>query len=361
MASVVESKPTSGGSAGLNTEDARAELAFARSLLRDEARALDAAADALTPAFSAAVDLIVKCAEAGGTLLVTGLGKSGLVGAKISATFASMGITSHNVHPSEAAHGDLGRFRPTDTVICISKSGETDEVVSLAAILRQDGLPIIAITAGSSANTAVQHTPTSLERLATVHLGLHCPREAGEPEFVAPTSTTTATMALGDALSLAAARRRSFTNQEFAKRHPGGALGGLLRPVIDVMRWVTNKNMPLIASNVTVRQALDQAAASGRRPGALVLVDAMTGVLAGIFTDGDLRRLVLKDPGVLDRVIGDVMTLTPRTLAADAIVRDAEKLFREHRQDEFPVVDSAGRPLGVLDVQDLIALRLVRE
>ena len=290
-------------------------LGLARSILADEAAALQHLASGLDDRFERAVELIVACANQGGTVLVTGLGKSGLIGAKISATMASLGIPSHVVHPSEAAHGDLGRFRSTDTVIAISFSGETDEVVGLAGILRQDGLPIISVTA---------------------------------------------TLALGDALALCAARVRNFTSKDFARRHPGGALGGLLRPVTDVMRAVAGKNLPLIADSKPVSDALREASAIARRSGALLLVDA-SGRLSGLITDGDLRRLVLRDRDALDRPARDVMTKNPRTLLDAALVRDAVTMIREHRQDEIPIVDSDGRPVGLLDVQDLIAMRLIKD
>lgn len=344
----------------LSADQGRAERVFVEGVLREEAAAVAGLLERLGAPFEKAVSLLVACAESGGTVLVTGLGKSGLVGAKISATLASLGIPSHAVHPSEAAHGDLGRFRPNDTVICISFSGETDEVVNLAAVLRQDALPIIAITGGAGEDGA-QSPASSLERLATVALRLGVAREAGSPEFMAPTSSTIATMALGDALALAAARRREFTCEDFARRHPGGSLGGLLRPVTEVLRFVAGKNMPLIPQNVSVAQALQRAAETGRRPGAIILVDAGAGRLSGIFTDADLRRLILRDPGELSRPIEQVMTRAPRTLPNTALVRDAVRMFREFRQDEIPVVDEAGRPVGILDVQDLIAMKLVQD
>lgn len=336
------------------------ELVFAKGVIREEAAALAAMADALGGEFERAVDLIVQCAEAGGNVLVTGLGKSGHVAGKIAATLTSLGITSHFVHPAEAAHGDLGRFRSSDTVIAISNSGETDEIVNLTALLHQDGIAIISITGGKPGPA-----PSSLERLATVALRLGVDHEAGGEDSVAPTTSTTATMAIGDALALAAARRRNFTNEDFARRHPGGALGGLLRPVTDVLRFVVGKNMPLIPHDVSVAEALTLAAQHGRRPGAIVLVEPegspAAGTLTGIFTDADLRRLILRDPAELQAPIERVMTRAPRSLPGSALVRDAVRTVREHRQDEIPVVDEAGRPLGMLDVQDLIAMRLVRD
>jgi arabinose-5-phosphate isomerase len=339
------------------------ERDFAAAVLRAEAQAVAATAAALGERFNFAIDLMEGCVEAGGTVLVTGLGKSGLIGAKISATLSSLGIPSHSVHPSEAAHGDLGRFRPCDTVIALSFSGETDEVVSLAALLKQDGLPIIAITRGRHAAGEPddgQQGASSLERLASVTLPLMIEGEAGGMDFAAPTCSTTATLALGDALALALARRREFTDADFAKRHPGGALGGLLRPVTECLRFVVGRNLPLIPEGVQVREALERAAEIGRRPGAILLVDDQ-GRLAGIFTDGDLRRLILRDARELARPIREVMTTQPRTLPSTARMRDAVRMIRECRQDEIPVVDELGRPVGILDVQDLVAMKLVRD
>lgn len=342
------------------------EISFARGVLAAEAAAVARLGESLDERFCRAVDLIAACAGQGGTVLVTGLGKSGHVGAKISATMASLGIPSHCVHPTEAAHGDLGRFRRTDCVIAISFSGETEEVVNLVAILRQDGIPVVGITNGSERprERGSEHggeKPSSLVELSTVALTLGIESEAGDGTFVAPTTSTTATLALGDALALAAARRRNFTHDDFAKRHPGGTLGDLLRPVADVMRFVVGKNLPVIDEGSTVAAALGTAQSAGRRPGAMVIVDASRGTLSGIFTDGDLRRLVLRDAKELARPIGEVMTRRPRTLPDTAKVKDAVLLIREFRQDEIPVVDGAGRPVGILDVQDLIALKLVKD
>jgi arabinose-5-phosphate isomerase len=244
-------------------------------------------------------------------------------------------------------------------VIAISFSGETDEVVNLAAILRQDGVPIISITGGNR-RVGEENDKSTLERLATIALCLGVTEEAGEG-FVAPTTSTTATLALGDALALAAARRRNFTSEDFAKRHPGGSLGELLRPVTDILRFVAGKNLPLVAQTKSVADALREASAAGRRPGAMLLVDEKTGSLTGIFTDGDLRRLVLRNAGELSRPIADVMTKNPRTLPATALVRDAVRVVREFRADEIPVVDEHGKPVGILDVQDLVAMRLIKD
>lgn len=329
------------------------ECRFARGVICEQARAAMDMAQHLDQGFTEAVDLIQRCATNGGTVLVTGLGKSGLIGAKISATLASLGIPSHAVHPTEATHGDLGRFRRSDLVVCLSHSGETDEVVNLAAILRQDQIPIIAITGRSGSNLA---------RMANVALSTGVTREAGHP-FVAPTSSTTAALILGDALALCVARRRGFSDADFARRHPGGALGGLMRGVTDVMRFTVGRNIVAVPHDIPLIEALRQSEQVGRRPGAILLVNPDDGRLSGILTDADIRRLAI-EPGFrldadLSRPVCRFMTRNPGTLPSDALVRDAVRMIREHRRDEIPIIDERGRPLGILDVQDLIALRLI--
>ncbi|MDX2146618.1 MAG: SIS domain-containing protein [Planctomycetota bacterium] len=365
--------------------DTRAlDLSLATRVVAEEGRALQTLAHSLEhaqrDAFLAALDVLERCAAAHGTILITGLGKSGLIGAKIAATLSSLGVASHFVHPTEAAHGDLGRFRAADVVIAISASGETDEVVNLVLTLRQDNIPVIAITAwarpdgdaepqASGATNPPRTGPvgvgatesvarSSLARLSSVALSLCLTHEAGAPDFVAPTSSTTATLALGDALALCLARRRAFTEEDFARRHPGGSLGGLLRPVVEILRFRAGDNLPLVPHDASVSKALELAAAVARRPGAILIIDDELR-LAGIFTDGDLRRLVLRDVRELERPIEQVMTRSPRTLPATALVRDAVRMVKEFRQDEIPIVDAHARPVGLLDVQDLIAMRLV--
>jgi len=327
------------------------ELAFAARAMLAEADAIRLAAARVDEGFTKAVGLMIDSVNAGASVVVSGMGKSGLIGQKISATMASVGVASHVVHPAEAVHGDLGRFRTGDCALLLSYSGETDEVVALASILKQDGIPVISITKGAGSS--------ALERLSTVPLAVGVVEEAC-PMSLAPTSSTTATLALGDALALAASRRLAFTADDFRKRHPGGWLGELLRPVRDILRFVAGENLPIIPAEGTVLDALETAATGSRRPGALVLVDG-DGVLVGLFTDGDLRRLVLRGPEQLHRPITEVMTRSPRTLPDTAQVQDALRLIREHRSDEIPVVDAAGRPVGVLDVQDVLALKVARD
>jgi arabinose-5-phosphate isomerase len=297
-----------------------------------------------------AIDLLDACT---GHVVVSGMGKSGLVGAKISATFTSLGQPSSTIHPSEAVHGDLGRVRRGDVVVLLSYSGETDEVTSLAAILRADGVPRLGISSNSD---------SSLAKLCDVHLSLGDITEAC-PMNLAPTTSTTAQLAIGDALALALARRRNFTADDFHKSHPGGLLGAGLRKVIEALRFRVGENLPVVSETLAVRDAFFEARRmvhNQRRTGAIMLVDA-DGRLSGIFTDADLRRLVLDRPEALREPIMNVMTAGPKHLTVDDLVRDAERLVREHRVDEIPVIDHDGRPVGLIDVQDLIAMKVVRE
>lgn len=338
--------PTASTTRPVQVEAGEDERTFVAGVLRAESAAIERMVDALGADLHAAIDLLDRCT---GHVVVTGMGKSGLIAQKISATLSSVGLPSHFMHPAEALHGDLGRVRECDVVWALSYSGNTDEVVQLGHVLRDEGLAILAI----SSNPA-----SRLARLATVHLSIGNVEEAC-PHNLAPTASTTAMLALGDALALAVSRRRRFSPEDFRRRHPGGTLGVLLQPITEVLRFRVGENLPLIRVGATVREALRQADV-GRRPGAMLMIDER-GTLAGLFTDGDLRRLVLKDPQALEQPIASVMTRKPRVLRADQIVRDAVALVQEFRPDEIPVVDDAGRPIGLVDVQDLIALRIIQE
>ena len=295
----------------------------------------------------AAIDLFEGCK---GHVVVSGMGKSGLVGAKISATLSSLGQPSHFVHPAEAVHGDLGSIRPDDVVLLLSWSGETQEVVALASILKMDGIPTVGMSGKAK---------SSLARACTAHVDLGDLTEAC-PLNLAPTASTTLTLAVGDALALALAQRRDFGKDDFHKHHPGGMLGAGLRPVTEVLRFRVGQNLAAVPDTSTVRDAL-RAAGEGRRAGAIVLVDG-AGRLSGIFTDGDLRRHVNSGGlAALDAPIAGVMTRHPTTLTVDSLVRDAVQLVQAKRLDEIPVVDRDGKPVGLVDVQDLIAMRVVKE
>ena len=342
----------------LSAQTARraAELAFARQVLRAEADAV--AAIQVDERFSEAVELILRQTQppANGALVISGLGKSGLVGQKLSATFASTGTPSHFLHPAEAVHGDLGRIRRDDIVLLLSYSGATEEVLALAAILRQDKVATIAL---------VSKPDCDIARLTSTTLCIGDITEAC-PHNLAPTASTTAMLALGDALALACSRRRNFGVDDFRKFHPGGGLGRQLTPVLDVIRFIAGQNLPLVPHTATLQQAYDQAEHTARetglrRAGALVVVDD-EGRLAGIFTDGDLRRLMfqVRRDDFLSAAIGQVMTPNPRHLQHTALVRDAVQLTRELRIDEIPIIDDQRRPVGMIDVQDLMALKVIQ-
>jgi len=323
------------------------EAAFLAEALRAEQDAIARVAGRIDASWSRAIDLIEPCE---GHLIVSGMGKSGLVGQKISATFSSLGQPSHFIHPSESVHGDLGRIRRGDVALLLSFSGETEEVVNLAAILQADKVATIGLSSRPEG---------TLARLCTVHLNLGDLTEAC-PHNLAPTASTTAMMAAGDSLALALARRRNFKADDFHRRHPGGMLGAGLRPITEALRFRVGDNLPVVPDSVSVAEALEQSA-TDRRAGAIVLVDAQ-GRLSGIFTDADFRRLMRRDPRTgMTTLVRDVMTRHPKHLTVEDLVRDAVRLVREKRLDEIPVVDHEGRPVGLVDVQDLVAMKVVRE
>jgi arabinose-5-phosphate isomerase len=292
-----------------------------------------------------AVALLDGCT---GHVMISGMGKSGLIGAKIAATMSSLGLPAHFMHPSEAVHGDLGRLRAGDVAILMSYSGGTEEVVNLAAILRTDGIRRVGISCNHQSHLA---------RLCDVHLAIGDVVEAC-PLNLAPTASTTAMLAMGDALALAVSRRRNFAADDFHRRHPGGTLGAGLKSVTEVLRFRVGETLATVAEDCTVADAL-RSTGGGRRAGALVVVDA-AGRLSGIFTDGDLRRRVNElGAGLLSKRVAEVMTARPSALSSEALVRDAVQLVRERRLDEIPVVDGDGRPLGLIDVQDLVSMKVI--
>ncbi|MCK4873185.1 MAG: KpsF/GutQ family sugar-phosphate isomerase [Phycisphaerales bacterium] len=330
--------------------DAAEERQFVEQALRVEAEAILRITDCLGSSLHAAVELLAAC---DGHVVATGMGKSGLIAQKISATLASLGQPSHFLHPSEAVHGDLGRVMRGDLVLALSYSGSTEEVLTLASLLKPDRIPIIGMSRSDD---------SPLAHAADVHV---CVGDVSEacPLALAPTSSTTAMLAMGDALALAMSRRRNFDVDDFHKLHPGGALGAGLRTITEVLRFrvgASDRTIPVVREDRPLGDALQEAEAP-RRPGAMLVVDD-AGKLAGIFTDGDLRRLIIGgDVAAMRRPMSDVMTRDPQRLLHTALVRDAVKLVRDRRQDEIPVVDGDDRPIGLLDVQDLIALKVIQE
>jgi len=309
-------------------------IAFGRSVLHDEARALDALADSLGAPFEDAVGLILTCK---GKIIVSGLGKSGHVGRKIAATFASTGTTATFLHLAEAIHGDLGMAARGDVAILISQSGETPELEAVIDHFQAVRIPIIAITGNAG---------SMLAEAATAPLLLPHWAEAG-PESVAPTSSTTMTLALGDALAMTVMRQKGVTRTEFGRLHPGGSLGARLKPVRRLMH--KDKALPLTREASSMHEVVVEM--SAKRLGVIGVVNE-AGHLTGVITDGDLRRNIERG---LDHLAADFMTRDPKTIAADALVDDALILFDEYRITALFVVeqDAGGKtPVGVLHIHD---------
>lgn len=342
--------PASESAACDDLADPADQAAFARRVLDAEAQAI--ARIRIDETFGRAVNVILSARQ--GSVVVSGLGKSGLVAQKLSATFTSTGTPSHFLHPVEAMHGDLGRVRRGDVVLLLSYGGNTEEIVTLAELLKHDAIPVIGLCGKCESD---------LGRLATVTLCIGDVTEAC-PHNLAPTASTTAMLALGDALALTVSRRRNFGPEEFRRFHPGGGLGRQLMPVTQAMRFRAGDNLPLIARTATVDQAYAQAERyaqrSGlRRAGALLVVDD-AGRLAGIVTDGDLRSALIEHgPSAWSGPITAIMTADPTTLSDTALVRDAVHIVRERRFDEIPVVSADTTPIGIIDVQDLAALKVI--
>ena len=302
---------------------------IARQVIVQQAAALEQLARSLDDAFDQAVDLLLGCK---GRVIVCGMGKSGLVGRKMSATFASTGTPSFFLHPGEALHGDLGKIMPGDVIILISNSGETEEVLRLLPSLQDFGNDTIAIT----------NAPAStLARYARITLPLHVEREAC-PNNLAPTTSTLATMALGDALAVALITARDFQPQDFARYHPGGSLGRrLLTRVADVM----HKDLPIVAPDTPMAQVIE--VMTEKRLGLAIVLEE--GRLAGILTDGDLRRAMRRVRQVLDYPAREFMTPNPVTIAPGSRMTEAEQLMHE-RSIRALVVVEAGVVLGVVDI-----------
>jgi len=281
-----------------------------------------------------------------GRVVVSGIGKSGHVARKLAATLASTGTPAFFVHPAEAGHGDLGMITPDDVVVMLSNSGETDELTLLTPHLKRQGALLIAITGNRT---------SSLAQSADVHLDAAVDAEAC-PLGLAPTASTTAMLALGDALALALLDARGFSIEDFARSHPGGALGRrLLTRVEDVMR--TGAELPIVRSDATLAQALVEM--SGKGMGMTIVLDER-GAIAGIFTDGDLRRCVDRVRDVAATPITDVMTRTPRTIAASRLAIDCvETMETPPKVSQLLVVDDDARLVGALHLHDLFRARVV--
>jgi arabinose-5-phosphate isomerase len=321
--------------------DALEQLRYAREIIQLEEHALSHVARRLDGEFCRAVDSLFACR---GSVIATGIGKAGLIAQKIAATLASTGTRSHYLHPGEAVHGDLGRIRQDDVMLIFSQSGETEEVVRLLPSLLDFGVLLIAVTARRTSTLGRQAH-------VTVELG---PLQEACSLGLAPSTSTTAMLALGDALALVTSRMRNFRREDFARFHPAGSLGRQLSKVDDTMRPLSDCRLALESQDV--RQVFAERGSQGRRTGAIMLCDAR-GRLSGIFTDSDLARLFENHrDAALDRPIREVMTSSPCTVPQGSMMVDAVAIMAERKISELPVIDAAGRPQGLIDITDVVGM-----
>lgn len=316
--------------------------AHGRAVIELEAQAVAALRERINHDFEQACGIILACA---GRVVVTGMGKSGHIGGKLAATLASTGTPAFFVHPGEAQHGDLGMIQPQDVVIAISNSGETGEILTILPIIKRLGARLIAMTGNAK---------SSLARQADVHLDVGVEKEAC-PLNLAPTSSTTAALAMGDALAVALLKARDFTPEDFARSHPGGKLGRrLLLYVRDLMH--SGERIPQVAESAGLREALIEMSSKGL--GMTAIVDG-SGRLAGIFTDGDLRRALNKGIDVYQAKISDIMTRNPKTIGADILAAEAVALMQSKNINGLYVVDGDHKVLGALNMHDLLRAGVV--
>lgn len=311
-------------------------LRLAAEVLDIEARALLAVKDRLDATFAAACRL---CLETAGRVVVTGMGKSGHVSNKIAATLASTGTPAFFMHPAEASHGDLGMITSQDLLLAVSYSGETNEVLTILPVVRRLGAKMIAITG---------HPKSTMAKEADVHLDISVSEEAC-PLNLAPTASTTATLAMGDALAVALLKSRGFTAEDFARSHPSGSLGKrLLLRVADVMR--DGNRVPAVAASVTLRDGLMEMTDKGL--GMTAIVDDEQRIL-GVFTDGDLRRALDGGADIRETIIRDVMQVNCKTTSADVLAAEALHILEENKITSLLVTDEEKRLIGALNIHDL--------
>ncbi|MEB0110910.1 KpsF/GutQ family sugar-phosphate isomerase [Variovorax sp. RTB1] len=317
-------------------------LARARTTFDIEAAAVLGLKSRIGPSFVEAIDLILNVR---GRVVVMGMGKSGHVGRKIAATLASTGTPAMFVHPAEASHGDLGMIKSVDLVIAISNSGESDELAAILPVVKRQGVPLIAMTGRAD---------SMLGRHADILLDSGVEKEAC-PLNLAPTASTTAQMALGDALAVALLDARGFGTEDFARSHPGGALGRkLLTHVADLMR--SGDNVPRVTRDASMSVLMREMSSKGL--GAAAVVDA-EGHAIGVFTDGDLRRLIETGADLRALTASEVMHHTPRTIRADALGVEAAELMEQHRITSVLVVDADGLLIGALSINDLMRAKVI--
>jgi arabinose-5-phosphate isomerase len=323
----------------------KTHLSRAREVFDIEIAGLRAVRAQLDDTFDAVVERLQETVRQRGKVVVVGVGKSGIIGRKIAATLASTGVTSVVLDSVDAAHGDVGIVNDGDLVLILSYSGESEELIQLLPAIKRFSVHVVAITGNPR---------SSVGRHAHQVLNVHVPREAC-PFNLAPTTSTTAMLVLGDALALALLDARGLKRSDFARYHPAGAIGrALLLKVSDIMR--TGERHPVATESTTVRDGLFLMTRA--KAGCLTIINRQ-GKLAGVFTDGDLRRHMAENPAVLERPLREVMTPRPVCIREDALAAEALKIFNERRIDDLVVVNAHRKPVGLVDSQDLPRMKLM--
>ncbi len=321
-------------------------LKRARHALRIEQEAVEATRESLGADFVAVARAVHATLQAGRKLVFTGVGKSAHIAQKLTGTFNSTGAPASFLDATQALHGDLGMVAEGDTAIILSNSGQTEEVLKLVPVLRRFGVKLVAFTSQADSD---------LVRGCELRLLYVVPREAC-PLALAPTASTTAALALGDALAMVLLEARGLTRDDFARYHPAGNLGRvLLLKVGDIMR--TGDRLPIAPENISLQEAILRMTKA--KSGSIALVAPRGGKLTGILTDGDFRRSALSGPGFLDKPVSDFMTRGPKTISSEALGVDALRMFEAHKIDDLIVVDAKGKPVGLVDGQDLPKLKIV--
>ena len=330
---------------GMTKTPSHPYIVKAQEVLDLEVQALQRVRNGLNASFEHAVELLLACLAGGGKIVVTGIGKSYHIAQKVSATLTSTGATSVVLNPMQAMHGDLGILGPSDALLAFSYSGESDELLTLLPIMKREGVKIVAVTGNPESGLA-----DSADAVIVAAVD----REAC-PFNLAPTASTTAALAIGDALAMVLLDARGFKREDYAKLHPGGAIGrSLLMRIPDIMR--TGDRLARVQRGTCVKDAV--LAMTRARAGAAAVVEADDRLL-GIFTDGDLRRHLSDDPNVLEQPIESVMTPSPITVTQDHLAVEVLHLFETHKIDDMLVVDDAGRLVGAIDIQDLPRLKIM--
>lgn len=318
-------------------------ISYGRLIIESEGKALLELAESLGESFDQTVRLILEMPQ-GSHVVVSGMGKAGIIGMKISATLASTGISSFFLHPAEAVHGDLGRFCRNDVALVLSNSGETKEIIDIIPHVKRLLCPVVAITG---------NLDSTLAKYSDIVLKIPKDKEAG-PFGYAPTTSTVMMLSLGDALCMALTKERKLSKEDFSLYHPGGDIGRSLLTCAEVMR--VGDEHCIVEENLSASEVIHRITRTKNRPGAASIVDS-SGVLKGVFTDGDLRRCLETNSAFLDAPISEVMGKNPKTITQDKLAQEALASLTKYRIDQIIVVDSSNHPIGMIDIQDISEIR----